>query len=241
MDIATAAQVLDTHTETLLRILGGYRNALASLRREVATDRALTAEGRDASYARQVASVQAEYGSQLAALRSQVDQADRAIKAAVAACTPAPQAGLEAQNARYAYWGRSRQLLDAGVVQTGDLISEASTPEELASLREELPAYTRVKGGRQDAVDGVLAAVQLRYVRLAPAARAAAGEEAMRAGTKLDGAHIRLDAAQAEVSRAASGGDMTAAIHAAAADQHATATLSRLDARRGDPSRQVRL
>lgn len=124
--------------------LGSHRDALAEAHRTAAEDPSLNEAGQSARAAELRQAAMQAAAQQAAALRKSVGQAAIAVHARAEATKPQPTAGVEAMMGRQVHWNRTREMLESGV-PLHEVIGEATDPELLHSLRDELPSYLRTK------------------------------------------------------------------------------------------------
>lgn len=145
MSASDGLQTLRNAPTAIREFLDGHRAALADAHRQAAGDPNLTAEGQAARHAELRQQAEQRASATARQLRASVEQAANAVHARAAATKPTPAAGVEAMMGRQIGWNRTREMLDGGV-PLHEVIGEATDPEVLHSMAEELPSYLRVKG-----------------------------------------------------------------------------------------------
>lgn len=158
-----AAQTIIGAPFLLRQIRLQHRNDLLNIRHTTRTDPYLTEEGRRAQYADQAAAVCRRNQLAVAAVRDDAEAAIRTLNEAVRRAAGTPATGVEAMLARQANWARARQLVNAGV-RLRSVIAEATQPEMLHAIADELPTYLRTLSPRSG--DGVPVELERWQVRL---------------------------------------------------------------------------
>lgn len=164
----TATDGLETlrNAPTAIReFLDGHRAALADAHRSAAEDPNLSESGRAARVGQLRQQAEQRAAARAAELRQGIEQAATAVHARAASTKAQPSAGVEAMMGRQIAWNRTRDMLEGGV-PLHEVIGEATDPELLHSMRDELPSYLRIKDYAPEAradvvrtVDDQLAAV----------------------------------------------------------------------------------
>jgi hypothetical protein len=197
--LTAALQSLQGASGEILRLEAAHRNAIADVERQAVADPNLSEEGRRATVA---AAAQRTVTSDVAALdaiSARITAAATTIDSAAGRAMPAPAPGVEALMQRQVAWARARSLLDSGV-PADQLIDEATDPEQLAMLREELPTWARTQGAGPDVAARLDVAIACRYAAIATnPADAAAINIDMQADGYEKALAIRLRAAAAVV------------------------------------------
>jgi hypothetical protein len=199
-NLTAALQTLQDAPGEILKVEAAHRDALADVERQAGSDVNLSEEGRRAAVATAAQRIVASSTAALDAIAARVTAAATAIDNAAARAVPLPAAGVEAMLARQAAWARARSLLDSGVA-ADQLVDEATDPEQLAMLREELPTWARIQGAGPDIMARLDAAIAARYAAIATnSADAAAINLDMQADPYEAALQIHLRAAAAVVS-----------------------------------------
>lgn len=208
-------------------LLIDYRNALAGAHSNTAANRNLTPAGMAQAMNDLRAQLQAQYQAQAQGLAARYATATRTLDAAAEAAVPDPQTGVEAMLARQAAWQRARTLLDANI-PADQLVREATDPEELWMLHDEVPTYLRAKGMAEDAMRYFWVCEQRQWAELADTAQGEGDILADMAAVPYEAyleplvAHMLAETA----GQAAPGGYMEAGIRAELARQQAQAVLT---------------
>jgi hypothetical protein len=150
----------------LREITRGHAAAVQAIRGDVSQNPDLTAEGRANELRRRTTAANEAASAEVAALKDQIERAERTIEQTIEAAWPRPASGVEGMLGRQAAWARAQSLLTAGV-KVNDLIAEADQTEDLYALREELPTYVRARGGNADTVRTVRERIDLRMAQIA--------------------------------------------------------------------------
>lgn len=159
----SAAQTIIEAPFRLRQIREQHRNDLLNIRYTVRTDPNLSDEGRHAVYAERAAAIVRRDQAAVADVRSDVESAIRVLDGAVGRARGNPAAGVEGMLARQAQWARARELVNAGV-PLRSVIAEATQPEMLHAIQEELPTYLRALNPRSG--DGLPAELERWQVHL---------------------------------------------------------------------------
>jgi hypothetical protein len=136
-------------------LVNDFDQAAAAERTRVMTDNSIV--DKTPATADALGHVRELYAARLGLITTNLDNQYQAIRDASMAAQPAPGTGVEALLTRQAWWARTRELLNAGV-PIGSVIAQATDPEQLHSLVEELPtaAQTGVITGDPDRVEALL-------------------------------------------------------------------------------------
>lgn len=124
------------------QIIHDYRQTVADRGREISHDENLSAEGRDNAMRQMRQAAGEAAADQVGQVRTSLDQDLAILRNNLEARWPQPKAGLEALLERQAGWSRMRMLLESGL-DARKLVEETDDPEELHTLRAELPAWLR--------------------------------------------------------------------------------------------------
>lgn len=145
-------------------LLTRYRTAAAEARTAAMTDNTLHDETRTAAIRDALAALRQQYGAELARIDDAVRRQVTATVAAFERLLAKPQTGVEALLTRQAWHARTQTLLKSGQ-RISFVISTATDPEMLFSLRDELP--TMVASGQVDFNGGLPGGIRAINVRLA--------------------------------------------------------------------------